>query len=112
SHVYLALRDLDRARELGLSSLEPARRYADLWSTAMATVLLGHIELAAGRIEEARAYLAESAGIFQSIGNAIYVSWCLEGLAGLALADGRTELAGKLCGARQAFLDRLASQLP
>lgn len=112
SHATMGLGDYDRARRLGLDSLEPARRYEDQWSTAMALVMLGHIELAAQQIQAAQPYLAEAADIFDTIGNAIYLSWCLEGLAAVAVADDRLDLAAQLNGARDTLLKRLESHLP
>jgi len=112
SHSAMHLGDYDRARRLGLDSLEPARRYEDQWSAAMALLMLGHTELAAQQIEAARGYLAEAASIFDAIGNTIYLSWCLEGLAGVAVADDRLGLAAQLCGARDGLLERLSSHLP
>jgi hypothetical protein len=56
---------------------------------------LGHAELAAGRIEAARILFTEGAEVFQAIGNPLYLTWCLEGLAGIAVADQRWELAAQ-----------------
>jgi len=50
--------------------------------------------------------LAEAANIFDAIGDTVYLSWCLEGFAGIAAADDRLGLAAQLCGAREALLER------
>jgi hypothetical protein len=112
SHVAHRTGDLTKARELGEASLATARRFDDLWSTAMATTGLGHVELADGRVEHARALFLESADLFENIGNPLYLSWCLEGLAGIAVTDGRHRLASQLCAARDGVLARTAAKLP
>ncbi|WP_327582237.1 helix-turn-helix domain-containing protein [Nonomuraea sp. NBC_00507] len=112
SHVALNTGDPLRARDLAEESLVTARRFADQWAIAMSTNQLGHAELALGRIGQAHALFAESAAVFQAIGNPIYLSWCLEGLAGVAADRGRHELAAQLCAAREALLDRLGSRMP
>jgi hypothetical protein len=78
----------------------------------MTTSQLGHVELASHRIELARGLFARSASVFQAIGNPICLSWCVEGIAALAAADGRFDLAAQLCAAREAILARLSSTLP
>lgn len=111
AHVDMATGDLTKARDLGTIALDSARRYADQWGIAMSTTQLGHVELAAGRIDVARALFAESAGVFQAIGNPLYLAWCLEGLAGIAVADKRWTRAAQLCAAREALLAKIAGDL-
>jgi len=77
----------------------------------MALTQLGHAELAAGRIEAARILFTEGAEVFQAIGNPLYLAWCLEGLAGIAVADQRWELAAQLDAARDNVLARIGAQL-
>ncbi len=48
----------------------------------------------------------------QEIGNALYLPWCLEGLAGVAAARRAWELAARLCGARDALHARLGLGMP
>ena len=111
-HIALVTGDVSRARTLGTRSLDTARRYADQWSVAMALTQLGHAELAAGRIEAARILFTEGAEVFQAIGNPLYLAWCLEGLAGIAAADRRWDLAAQLDAARDNLLTRIGAQLP
>lgn len=93
-------------------SLDSARRFGDQWAIAMTTTHLGHVDLATGRIDAARALFAESAEVFQAIGNPLYLAWCLEGLAGIAVADERWEVAAQLCAARDAVLVKIYAVLP
>ncbi len=112
SHTALGLGDAERARSLAEESLRIARLFNDRWATAISTTQIGHLELREHRLEPARAYFSESARIFHDIGNPIYLSWCVEGLAAIAVADGRIDIAAKLCAAREALLERLGSRLP
>lgn len=111
-HVAMATGDLTKAHELGTIGLDSARRYADQWGIAMSTTHLGHVELAARRIDAARALFTESADVFQAIGNPLYLAWCLEGLAGVAVADDKWHLAAQLCAARETLLVEIGGALP
>ena len=75
-----------------------ARRFDDQWSSAMSLMLLGHPRLAEGNPDRARGELIESAGLFASTGNMVYLTWCLEGLAGVAAADLRFGRAAEIAG--------------
>jgi hypothetical protein len=93
-------------------SLVVARRFEDRWSSAMSLMLLGHVDLAEGDVADAQAVLAEAASLFQATGNMVYFPWCLEGLAGLAAAQGDFERAAVLAGARDALRERIGVFLP
>jgi ABC-type phosphate/phosphonate transport system substrate-binding protein len=58
------------------------------------------------------AALAEAASLFQATGNMVYLSWCLEGLAGLAAARGDYERAAELDGARDALRNQIGVFIP
>jgi predicted ATPase/DNA-binding XRE family transcriptional regulator len=110
--VALNTGDLTRARRLCVQAHEAACRYSDQWAIAMTTVLMGHADLAMGKIESAHACFRESAAMLRAIGNPLYLSWCLEGLAGAAAARGRCQIAAQLCAARDALLASLSAVLP
>jgi hypothetical protein len=74
--------------------------------------LLGHVELATGRVEPARQRFPESASVLRAIGNPLFLSWCLEGLAGVAVARGQCAVAARLCAARDDLLSTLSAALP
>jgi hypothetical protein len=78
----------------------------------MSLMLLGHVDLAEGDDTHAQAVLAEAAALFQATGNMVYLPWCLEGLAGLAAAQGDYERAAELAGARDALRDQIGVLLP
>ena len=78
----------------------------------MSLMLLGHVDLADGDNTRAQALLAEAASLFQATGNLMYLPWCLEGLAGLAAAQGDYERAAELDGARDALRAQIGVFLP
>ena len=78
----------------------------------MSLMLLGHLRLAEGDQDRARAELIESAGLFTSTGNMVYLPWCLEGLAAVAAAGGRFERAAEIVGARDALRAQTGVLLP
>jgi|SRR5947209_7368987 len=104
--------DLARARTLLEDALRTIRQYDHPWGWGMVLTQLGHVELAEGNVPRAHEMFAESATLFQSIGNPLYLSWTLEGLAGVAAAGERWQLAAQLCGARDALRARMGSSVP
>ncbi|MFL5760008.1 MAG: ATP-binding protein [Thermomicrobiales bacterium] len=110
--IALHQRRLERARTLLTETLELLSRYDDRWSRAMSLTLLGHVELAAGDSTRAADLFAESAPLFEVISNPLYMSWCLEGLAGVAAARGRWTLTARLYGVRDALCERLGLGVP
>ncbi|MDQ6603516.1 MAG: tetratricopeptide repeat protein [Chloroflexota bacterium] len=101
-----------RARTLLEGALATFRQHEDPWGQAMALTILGHAELAMGDPGGAARHLSEAATVFQAIGNRWFLPWCLEGLAGVAVARGRAVDAALLCGARDALRERLNSSQP
>ncbi|MBW3556543.1 MAG: helix-turn-helix domain-containing protein [Actinobacteria bacterium] len=110
--ALLNLGALDLARTLAEEALAVAKSYRDPWSTAMSLTLLGHVELAEGGDARAGAVFTEAASLFQTIGNLMYVPWCLEGLVGVAAARGQYERAAELDGACEAVRRRSAVSVP
>lgn len=98
--ALLNLGELPGARAHAEESLALARGQGDAWSAAMSLTLLGHITLAEGRAAAAGAVLVDAAELFAEIGNPMYVSWCLEGLAGVAAVRGLLDEAALLLRAR------------
>ncbi len=101
-----------RAQALLGDALETLRRHEDPWGQAMTLTILGHTELAGSALHSAQMHLGEAAALFESIGNPWYLAWCLEGLAGVATAQGHAVGAARLLGARDALRERLHSSLP
>ena len=96
----LNLGDLEAARSLAEEALALDLRYEDRWGQAMDRTVLGHVVLACGDPAEALALLTQAAGDFAAIGNPLYLSWCLEGLLAVAVAQGDHDRAARLEGAR------------
>ena len=112
AQIELHQRNLVGARELLMEVLETVRRQTDRWGQAMTLALLGHVELRAGEFERAEECLVEAASLHAALGNPLYLPWCVEGLAGLAAARGRFADAARLCGLREAMLERVGRGLP
>lgn len=111
-HNALMTGNLPRSRALSGQALTESRRFDDQWPIAMSTTQMGHVELVAGDTDRAHALFSEAARVFQAIGNPLYLSWCLEGLAGVAAAHRRFALAAQLCAARDAHLETIGAGLP
>jgi predicted ATPase/DNA-binding XRE family transcriptional regulator len=110
--ALLNLGDRPRGRAVLEESLDVAREYDDQWCEAMSLMLLGHQRLADGEPARARAELTESAALFQATGNIVYLAWCLEGLAGVAAAEGDLDRAAEIAGGREALRARTGVLLP
>lgn len=78
----------------------------------MSLTLLGHVELAEGDDGRARELLGEAAALFQTIGNLIYLPWCLEGLIGVAAVRGYHERAAELLGGCEAVRRQTGVSVP
>jgi predicted ATPase/class 3 adenylate cyclase len=111
-HIALNLGDVERARTLATEALAAIRHHDDPWGLAMVLTVSGHVELVMGDAERAQLDFGESARLFQALGILLTLSWCLEGLAGVALTRGEYKLAARLVGARDALLARLESPVP
>jgi transcriptional regulator with XRE-family HTH domain len=103
---------LDTVGLLAEESLVVARRYDDQWSSAMSLTLLGHLRPAEGDPERARAELAEAAALFAATGNLVYLPWCLEALAAVAVAGSELTRAAELTGARDALRAQTGALVP
>jgi predicted ATPase/transcriptional regulator with XRE-family HTH domain len=110
--VALNTGDYARAEELCTQTLDVARHFDDQWAVAMAMTLLGHVELATGRVERARQHFDDAAAVLTAIGNPLFVAWCLEGMAGVAVARGHDGDAARLRAMREQTLVALAAVLP
>lgn len=108
----LHLGDGPRARRLLEDSVGIERAYGDRWGQAMSLTLLGHVELAEANQGRAVELFGEAAPLFLRIDNLMYLPWCLEGLAGVAVARGDHELAAELDGVRASVCARTGVLLP
>ena len=108
----LNLGERERARALLNESLNLGRRHDDRWDQAMALTILGHVELADGDDAAALDVLAEAADLFQTIGNLLYLPWCLEGLASVAAVRGDPALAAQIDGTREAVSAQVGVAIP
>jgi len=110
--IALQQGDYVRAGRLLEETLVVLQRVDNPWLRSLVLVLHGHVALATGDLERAVGRFTEGAALMQAIGNPLYVGWCLEGLAGVAVVRARWELAAQLCGARDAHRARLGLGMP
>lgn len=110
--ALLNLRDLPGARAYVEESLTLARGQKDRWSCAMSLTMLGHVDLADEAVADAQQHLTKAATVFLDIGNLMYLPWCLEGLAAVAVAAGDITLAATLEGTQQAVRARTGVSTP
>jgi tetratricopeptide (TPR) repeat protein len=82
------------------------------WLRSLVLVLQGHVALAVGDLKRAVRRFTDGAACMQAIGNPLYLGWCLEGFAGVAVVRARWELAARLCGARDGYRARLGLGMP
>jgi predicted ATPase len=87
-----ALRHLNETRDL-------AERVGGDWPAAGARVLLGILAILQGKLDEARALLAEALDLSLAARSTPFVTLCLAGYAQLALAEGDPDRAALLEGA-------------
>ena len=95
-----ALRHLREARDL-------AERGGRNWFTAGAEARLGILAVLQGRLDEARALLAEALDLSLTARSTQLVTLCLTGYARLAFADGDPERAARLQGAAEGLRRRV-----
>jgi len=110
--ALLNLGDRPRGQAVLEESLDVARQYEDRWCEAMSLMLLGHQRLADGEPARAQDELTGAAALFQATGNMVYMAWCLEGLAGVAAAEGDLGRAAEIAGGREALRAQTGVLLP
>jgi predicted ATPase/class 3 adenylate cyclase/DNA-binding CsgD family transcriptional regulator len=105
--------DHDAAADLLRESLRLCDELRDTRGRARSTWGLGRALLGQGHVVQAHACLLESSRLFDEIGDRLFFSTCLDGLAEVALALGQPRCAARLLGAAQSILERIgAVRLP
>lgn len=107
--LALTTGDYDRARPLFEESLAFLQARRDTSNIARSLFNLGSVDLMVGRLDEARVRFRESLILSRSAGDKEDIAWCLEGIAGLAAADGYGERAAFLLGAAGALLEQMGA---
>ncbi len=114
-YVALTTRDLDRAYTASREAVElqrarsPERRNLSELGTALGN--LGVAALLLGRLDEARARLAESVSVRTEIGDALGLASACTGLAAVAVEDGAHARAARLLGVVDAVRERTDAEL-
>jgi predicted ATPase/DNA-binding XRE family transcriptional regulator len=106
------LGDPEQATSLLSQSLELYRQLKSDPGATSALSNLGRIHLWQGRPDLARDLLKEGLLLGQRSGNTWYIALCLEGLAGVAVAEQRWQLAARLYGSVEAVTSSGSFVLP
>ena len=110
--IALQFGDYARARVLLEEALAIAQRYDDRWARAITLTQLGQAELATGNVARAEALINEGAALHRGLGTPHTIPWCLEGLAGVAVARMEWERAARIAGALDAIRAQLGPSFP
>lgn len=96
--VYFRLGEYDRAREYLEEILSIFHKAGDKISTIWLSVVLGHILVRVGELDEAQVLLTECQQQFSQVGQITGSVYSIEGLASLAVIQGKAEKAARLIG--------------
>ncbi|HYI25220.1 MAG TPA: helix-turn-helix domain-containing protein [Thermomicrobiales bacterium] len=110
--IALLSGDYTRAGDLIEETLRILESYDAPWLRSLALALRGHVDLATGDISHAATSFAKAVALMQSVGNPIYLTWCLEGFAGVAVYQEQWNVAARLEGARDAYHATLGIGIP
>ncbi|MGA7668858.1 MAG: tetratricopeptide repeat protein, partial [Nitrolancea sp.] len=102
----------EEARALLDESMIVLLDYDDPWGEAMGHLFLGHVNLTTGDDAAAEERFQNSVSLHHSIGNSLYLPWCVEGIAGVAAARKHWSKGARLCGARDALREAAGTLLP
>jgi len=105
AEIKTALGEYQAAQALLDESLSLCRKLDMKWALAYALHRHGRLAQQQGDCHAARSRFAESLEIWQHLGGKRGIAECLEGFAGVAVAEGRHEHAARLYGAAQAIRD-------
>jgi tetratricopeptide (TPR) repeat protein len=97
--VAMAQGDYPRAIELLLEGVERARENTFSFTHGGGLLYLGLAQQFAGQLGDARSNLTAALRGFHDAGDALFISYCLIGLAGSDSLLGRPARAAELCGA-------------
>jgi predicted ATPase/DNA-binding XRE family transcriptional regulator len=102
-HIERARGQLERARTRFEEILAITRGIGLTWGVANALISLAHIARDQGDHQRALALYREGLALHQTMGNNVWIAWCLEGMAAAFCAARQFERATRLC----AFADML-----
>ncbi|HEX2084961.1 MAG TPA: hypothetical protein VHF89_04710, partial [Solirubrobacteraceae bacterium] len=107
----VATGDLELSRALAEEAVQLGRLLSHRTIIAHSMSLLGRVELASGRRDEAFARFSDALRLHVEIGDGWGLQLDLEGLAALAMARGRHAVAVRIMGAADALRERVAVAL-
>ncbi|HEY7122373.1 MAG TPA: tetratricopeptide repeat protein [Ktedonobacterales bacterium] len=102
-HIERATGQLERARVHFEEILAHARKIGLTWGIANSLVSLGHIAREQGDHQRALVLYREGLALHQTMGNNVWIAWCLEGMAATLCDLRQFERAARLCGIADAL---------
>lgn len=109
-HVAQAEGDYTRATTLYLESLSLFREYNGMTGIIETLYSLGETALAQGDATHARLHLSETLALTQKSFLPLCITWCLAGLAGVAMLNEEPERSALLWGAAESLRQRLGGR--
>lgn len=103
--------DLEQAMAITREGLQVAREVGDRRSEAIALFILGSLVQHHEVDVHAIGPLVEGLRLFWQVGDRLGMAWCLEALAGPAVALGRPDAAGRFFGAAEALREQVSVPL-
>jgi tetratricopeptide (TPR) repeat protein len=97
--VALGKGDLQRAADRYEAALSLYRGGSDRYGVALSELYLGIVAVEAGRYDDAGEFLARALPVFREMGFPQYAAQCVDGIASVLHARGRTVEAARLLGA-------------
>jgi len=91
--------EVARATTLLEEALACVRAIELTYGIANVLTLLGRLARQQGDYARAKGRYGESLALYHQLGNATFTAWCLEGVAGVAGAEGDHRRAARLCAA-------------
>jgi tetratricopeptide (TPR) repeat protein len=110
--VALGMEDYGTARSLLQEAQEIMEELGDPRGIAKMTVVLADIDLNSGDHGAAQALYEEALWTLKDLSDKWWIAWCLEGMAGVAVAQKRPERAARLFGAAEALRGAIAAPRP
>lgn len=98
--------EVARATTLLEEALACVRAIELTYGIANVLTLLGRLARQQGDYARAKGRYGESLALYHQLGNATFTAWCLEGVAGVAGAEGDHRRAARLCAAALRALAR------
>ncbi len=111
-HIARARGQLERARAHFEEVLAATRGIGLTWGVANALVSLGHLAREQGDHQRALVLYREGLALHQTMGNKVWIAWCLEGMAATFCAEQQFQRTTSLCAVADLLRSSIHSLRP